>query len=177
MHRRPSGRGNLPLLVVSIAAGLLLVLVVVDYAFPTSHPQAFGTPLVSQPSLPSNLTTSRAQVLVPSGTNLNIDSGAFNDVVFGLAMGASVSGTFMSNAPVTAYLLTPAAFESLETDQSAPGSLWSVGPVDSGGIELTVPAGTWYVAFTSANPQGSTMVEFTTSLVAVYPPPGGAPLS
>ena len=177
MHRRGPRRGNLPLLVVSIAAGLLFVVMVVDFAFPPSHVETQGQPLAGTPSLPSNLTAAPTQVLATAGTTLSFAPGTFNDVVFGLAMGADVSGTFAANAGVRAYLLPPGPFEAMEMGQPIVGALWSSGTVGSDGIGLAVPAGTWYLLFTGGSGTSSTTVELTTTLLAVYPPPGAPPIT
>lgn len=177
MHRRSPRRGNVPLLVASIAVGLLFVVMVVDFAFPPSHVQAQGEPLVGTPRLPGNLTDSPTQTLAAAGMSLSFAPGAFNDVVFGLAMGADVSGTFAATAAVHAYLLAPGTFESMETGQPISGALWSAGPVGSGGIALAVPAGTWYLLFTGGAATTPTTVELTTALLAVYPPPGAPPIA
>lgn len=167
----------MPLLVVSIAAGLLFVVLVVDYAFPPSHVQAQGEPLGTSPTLPTNLTAPETQSLASAGTTLDLAPGMFNDVVFGLAMGADVSGTFAASGGIHAYLLAPGPFEAMEMGQPVSGALWSVGPVASGGIALPVPAGTWYLVFAGGSGTGLTTVEFTTALEAVFPPPGAPPIT
>jgi hypothetical protein len=177
VHRRAPRRGSVPLLVVSIAVGLLFVVMIVDFAFPPSHVQTQGEPLAGAPSLPSNLTAAPTQVLAPAGTSLSFAPGTFNDVVFGLAMGADVSGTFAANAGVRAYLLAPGAFEAMETGQPVSSAFWSSGTVGSAGIALAVPAGTWYLLFTGGSVSSPTTVELTTALLAVYPPPGAAPIA
>lgn len=176
MRRRSPRRGNLPLLVASIAVGLLFVVVVVDYAFPPTHAQAQGQPLGTAPSLPANLTQSTTQVLTPAGTSLSFSPGTFNDVVFGLAMGADVSGTFAASSGIRAYLLAPGPFEAMEGGGAIKGALWSTGTVGSAGIALAVPAGTWYLVFAGGSATGPTTIDFTTSLLAVYPPPGAPPI-
>lgn len=176
MRRRSPRRGNLPLLVVSIAVGLLFVVIVVDYAFPTSRAEEQGQSLGNPPSLPANLTQPTTQVLALQGTTLSFAPGTFNDVVFGLAMGADVSGTFRASAGVQAYLLAPGPFEAMEMGQTASGALWSTRTVESAGIALAVPAGTWYLVFCGGSTAGPTTVQLTTALLAVYPPPGGTPI-
>lgn len=177
VHRRSPRRGNLPLLVVSIAVGLLFVVMVVDFVFPPSRVQTQGEPLGGSPALPSNLTNAPTQVLASAGTTLAFAPGTFNDVVFGLAMGADVSGTFTASAGVRAYLLAPGPFEAMETGQTISGALWSSGTVGSDGIDLAVPAGTWYLLFTGGSATSPTSVELTTALLAVYPPPGAPPIT
>ncbi len=170
MRRRPAAIGNIPLLVASIASGLLLVTLVLAMA-PSPQgtiPPAYS-PVVS-PTPPNRPTTELPNVtFVSAGTVYLVPAGAFEDVLLHLALSGDLSGSYSASANVTGWLLSSSEFRSLETNGTVGQPLWSAGPAPGGTFDLALASGTWYLVFADLDAAVPTEVHITSDIEAIFP--------
>ncbi len=172
MAPRPSPRGNVPLLVASIASGLLLVTVVLAWAPAAPSPSSGAHLPVVSPVAPAPNSTAMANVtFVRAGSAYLVPAGGFEDVLLQLAMPGDVSGVYAATGNVTGWVLSTEEFRSFETNGTVRLAAWSAGPAPGAVLNLALPEGTWYLVFAALDSTTPTVVSVTNDIEAVFPLP------
>ncbi len=162
----------MPLLVASIAGGLLLVTLTVAWlpvgsrgsAQPGLEPIAPSAPPPRNPPILPNVT------FLPAGADFLLAPGASEDVLVHLPMPADLSGAFGADAPVRLALLTTGGFLTYETNGSWGTPIWASGPAPAAALSVAIPSGTWYLVLANPDPLHGAEVDLTAALEATFPP-------
>jgi hypothetical protein len=152
---RLSGGSRRLYLVAGVAIVVVILLIVV---------------LVPRGSLNSSSTNSTSNVLAPAGWNaISLPYGQFAAVIFTISSPQVLTGSFLSENLITAYVLNDSAFHTLSTVDTVPGYQWTSGQVWQGSINDTIPAGSWVLVFLNTNVDGSSGVSVSVPVILSNP--------
>lgn len=166
-------RSPVAFLVASIGGGLLLVLVVVAWWSPSPPVSTPGFVPVGVPSGgPRNVTELPTLSIVPAGVTYQMPAGAFEDVIFDLPLAGHLHGGFTSTGPALVAVMTTSTFVAFESGHGLNGTTAASGGGTAGALDLTLPAGTWYLVFDPEGSDAPTSVTVTMPFEAAFPSSG-----
>lgn len=151
-RRGPGSSGRRWVLSVVVSVVVLVVVVLVLWAF------AIG----NHPGPTTNTT-----ILVPNGSLDIIPPQQFDSVNFENTGSSTVGGTFTTSFGVTVYRMTPGEFQTFVKTGVPSTWEWTSGfvPLDTSyQLDITVPSGSWVLAFYNPSPLNTTGVGFNTDL-------------
>jgi hypothetical protein len=93
-------------------------------------------------------------VLVPAGTGYSLPIGQWTGTSFTANSASVITGTLNSSRGVAIYLMTTEEFATYARTLNISGYAWASGLVADQStypLNIPVPAGTWYIAFTDPN--------------------------
>ncbi|HTW39979.1 MAG TPA: hypothetical protein VMF04_03895 [Thermoplasmata archaeon] len=122
---------------------------------------AYDRSLDNHPS-PSNGST----VLAPVGwASVSLPYGQYADITFITHAPENLTGSFLTENTITAYVMTWAQFQTLVTNNFVSGYEWTSGQVWHGNISYTLSPGDWDLVFLNTNPYGSSGISITQAVV------------
>ena len=107
-------------------------------------------------------------LLVPAGHTYDVFGGQSASESFTLAANGTVHGAFESAYPVSAFVLTDAQYHAYAHTGNVTSYQWASGSVTSGTLDVSLPPGSWNLAFIDFSAQ-ATSVLVTSSIVLTTP--------
>lgn len=100
-------------------------------------------------------------VLVPEGHSYDVFAGQSSDVSFSIGTTETLRGAFSTTYGITAYVMTDAQYRAYAHSGNITGSQWASGEVHSGTLDVSLPAGSWELAFIDLNSQATSVLVTT----------------
>ena len=142
----PSKRSALYMALVVVALLVVAAVFVAVFVLPArSHP----------PSTPPGT------LLVPEGHSYDVFAAQSSNVAFSIGSEQTLRGAFSTTFGITAYVMTNAQYQSYVHSGNVTGSQWASGEVHSGTLDVSLPAGSWNLAFIDLTPQATSVLVTT----------------
>lgn len=107
-------------------------------------------------------------MIVPAGTLYSLPVDQYNAVIFSVTAPATVQATLTNVGGAQLYLMTPSEYLHLVLTYNVSGYEWTSGPIQSDTyyqLGLTIPVGSWDLAFTCPVAGNATAIGFYSNLV------------